>query len=75
MAAAMGVSTLQNSITELANVNACGVSGLKSQASKNLGQRCRLGRSRAQVPAARETAAGMAGSATSFTGAGSAGHG
>ena len=69
----MGVSALQNSITQLTNVNARGVSGLKSQASNNPGQRCRLGRSRAaQVPAARETAAGPV---TSVMDAGSAGHG
>jgi hypothetical protein len=72
----MGVSALQNSITQLTNVNACGVSGLKSQASNNPGQCCRLGRSRAaQVPAVREIAAGMARLVTSFMDAGSAGHG
>jgi hypothetical protein len=69
------VSALQNSITELTIMNAFGVRGLKSQASKNPGQRCRFGRSRAQVSAVREIAAGMAGSVTSFTDAGSAGRG
>jgi len=67
----MGVSALQNSITQLTNVNACGVSGLKSQASNNPGQRCRLGRSRA----AQVRAASMARLVTSFMDAGSAGHG
>ena len=72
----MGVSALQNSITQLTNVNARGVSGLKSQAGNNPGQRCRLGRSRpAQVPAVRDIAASTAGSVTSFMDAGSAGHG
>jgi len=72
----MGVSALQNSVTQLTTVNACVVSGLKSQASNNPGRRCRLGRSRAaQVPAVREIAASMAGPVTSFMGAGSAGHG